>query len=467
MKQLSAREATGAGKALTAPIATLRSEIFTALEEVDAAGPAQGIKDDKFGLGLQKALRISWPDTPAVDAQLKSAQGQRLAVAVLVVFGSLPVAILLGGLGLGVVFAQLGVLLGLMLLPAVLLGALFPGRGHQLAYEWGKRMLSFLVRKFLYALVLVVLLAVEFALAGSAAATGFGWLFSYLLQVCFFWLVLLKRHALIGRFNEAITAHRPERGTVRDELAEVYLGSRLAQMGYAQARRPMRATGRLAGLSRDRIKRSQKAAIGHDRLGGHGEDPGDPGRPGGPVSPTNGPRGAPELPRRPRGGDDPAQGPRRSPRRSAIVRKNKRKPPASLGRSQPPGETPTPDSAPGPEQRPADEQAPAQPLSAPAGSAIRTSEAGARATPSRRPEAGKLATPGTSSRPEPGASAHSGQTGPQEHAPPPSTTARQDGLPERQSPAGDDRPPAPSRPREPPAAGRPPRDQDRRRRARW
>ena len=190
--------------ASASPVGGMRDEIFKAIEETAARQQsAAGIQNDPLGVGLQKALAVTWPDTPAVDAQLKEAQGQRLAVAVLVLLGSVPLMIVLGGLSLGVVLAQLTVLFGLVLLPVVLLAGLFPGRGHQLFYEWGKRMLSALLRKFLYALVLIVLLAIEFALTASTAATGFGWLFSYLLQVAFFWLVLMKQPPRIGVKNRA------------------------------------------------------------------------------------------------------------------------------------------------------------------------------------------------------------------------------------------------------------------------
>jgi hypothetical protein len=242
----------GGSSPVTAPISGMRAEIFQAIAQTASQQSAPGIQSDPLGVGLQKALRVTWPDTPAVDAQLKEAQGQRLAVAVLVLAGSVPLMIVLGGLSLGVIFAQLMILFGLMSLPVILLAGLFPGRGHQLFYDWARRMLTALIRKFLYALVLVVLLAVEFALVGSAQAIQFGWLFAYLLQVAFFWLVLLKRHALIGGLNQAITGHQPERGGWRDELAEVYMGTRLARIGIRSAGQGKRRVGRALGTFRSR-----------------------------------------------------------------------------------------------------------------------------------------------------------------------------------------------------------------------
>lgn len=234
---LSVWSQAGGSSPAASPIGGMRNEIFTAIEEVSAKQQSTpGIQSDPLGMGLQKALAVNWPDTPAVDAQLENAQGQRLAVAVLVLIGSIPLVFILGGLSIGVVVAQLEVLFGLVVLPVLLLAGLFPGRGHQLFYLWGKRMLTALIRKFIYALVLVVLLTIEFGIIGAAQLTGFGWLFEYLIQIAFFWVVMAKRRKLVGHFNQALTSHQPQDGSAGDEFARAYRRTRLARMGSKTAK---------------------------------------------------------------------------------------------------------------------------------------------------------------------------------------------------------------------------------------
>ena len=75
-------------------------------------------------------------DEPAAEAMGKGGQYQRLLLAVVILAGELGAFLLLGALALGVILAQILLLLLLAFAPVALLVGIFPGRGHDFFRAW-------------------------------------------------------------------------------------------------------------------------------------------------------------------------------------------------------------------------------------------------------------------------------------------------------------------------------------------
>jgi hypothetical protein len=191
---------------------------------------------------------IGIPDKPATDAMEQGGQYQRLLLAVVIFAGELGAFLLLGALSLGVILAQVLLLLLLAFAPVALVLGVIPGRGHDFFRGWLARLAAFLLRKAAYSLILAVLLAVNAALAEATSALG--WLLSFGLQALFFWAVFLYRHQLTDRLLTATagTGHRLEGAA---GLAGLYLGARAARRPLESVRRRLRhdAPGTATGAS--------------------------------------------------------------------------------------------------------------------------------------------------------------------------------------------------------------------------
>jgi hypothetical protein len=215
-----------------------REEEFDALEAGDSsrlpdADPAK--KNGSYELGPA--------DKPAAAAMEKGGQFQRLLVAIVVFCAEIGAFCLLGALSLGVITAQVLLLLLLAFSPVALVAAAIPGRGHQFFKGWLAKLAGFLLRKAAYSLVLAVLLAVCAAI--SAATSELGWLLSFGLQCAFFWAVFLQRRSLTDGLIGAVTGPGvPGRERALDAVA-LYIGART---GTRLARRPLRTAG--SGLRR-------------------------------------------------------------------------------------------------------------------------------------------------------------------------------------------------------------------------
>jgi hypothetical protein len=133
-------------------------------------------------------------DKPATDAMEEGGQYQRLLIAVVIFVCELGAFVLLGALSVGVILAQVLLLLWLAFAPVALVFAVIPGRGHDFFRGWLTRLAGLLLRKAAYSLILAVLLAVNAALA--SATSQLGWLMSFGLQGIFFWAVFFQRRQL-------------------------------------------------------------------------------------------------------------------------------------------------------------------------------------------------------------------------------------------------------------------------------
>lgn len=174
-------------------------------------------------------------DRPATDAMEEGGQYQRLLVAIVVFVGELGAFCLLGALSVGVILAQVLLLLLLAFAPVALVAAAIPGRGHAFFRGWLEKLAGFLLRKAAYSLILALLLAVNGALA--SATSQLGWLMSFGLQALFFWAVLMQRRELAESLVGIVTGPRaPGReGTLR--MLGLYYGARALSGPLRGARR--------------------------------------------------------------------------------------------------------------------------------------------------------------------------------------------------------------------------------------
>jgi hypothetical protein len=204
-----------------------RDAEYDALDHGDASRVSEGARGYRLGVA----------DKPATDAMEEGGQYQRLLVAIVVFVGELGAFCLLGALSVGVILAQVLLLLLLAFAPVALVAAAIPGRGHAFFRGWLEKLAGYLLRKAAYSLILAILLAVNGALA--LATSGLGWLMSFGLQGLFFWAVFLQRRSLTESLIGIATGPRaPGRdGTLR--VLGLYYGARtVARPLRRAARRP-------------------------------------------------------------------------------------------------------------------------------------------------------------------------------------------------------------------------------------
>jgi hypothetical protein len=208
-----------------------RDAEYDALNHGDASRVAEGARGYRLGVA----------DKPATDAMEEGGQYQRLLVAIVVFVGELGAFCLLGALSVGVILAQVLLLLLLAFAPVALVAAAIPGRGHDFFRGWLEKLAGYLLRKAAYSLILAILLAVNGALA--VATSGLGWLMSFGLQGLFFWAVFLQRKALTESLVGIATGPRaPGReGTLR--VLGLYYGARTVARPLRRAARRSRSGG--------------------------------------------------------------------------------------------------------------------------------------------------------------------------------------------------------------------------------
>lgn len=172
-------------------------------------------------------------DEPAAEAMGKGGQYQRLLLSIVILLGEVGAFLLLGALALGVILAQLLLLLLLSFAPVALLIGIFPGRGHDFFRAWLGKLAGYLARKVIYSLILAVTLAVSQALAD--ATSNLGWLLAFVLQATFLWMVFIQRERLTSDLLTATAGpHAGRDGNSR--LQTLYYATRLTQI--ARRRKP-------------------------------------------------------------------------------------------------------------------------------------------------------------------------------------------------------------------------------------
>ncbi len=224
-----------------------------ALGALDALGQAGGqaeLPDEVRQLVRQDPARVAM--------QEKDATFTRLALLALICVGLLGAIALLLYLAIKLVLAGLLALMLLLLAPAMLLAPAFGDTGRDAFISWAKRLLGALVAKLVYAL----LLALVIVCAGALAALPVGWFGTWLLQIAFWWGILIKRHELTGVLSLAEREDGQRRG--RSGVLRTYQDARAAKAlavgGVAAAAAlPLLAHRRSAAGRHDRHEATARA----------------------------------------------------------------------------------------------------------------------------------------------------------------------------------------------------------------
>jgi hypothetical protein len=206
-------------------------------EEALASGDSSKLPDADPGK-KNGSYELGPVDTPAAASMEKGGQYQRLLVSVVIFAAELGAFCLLGALSIGIVVAQVLLLLLLAFSPVALVAAAIPGRGHQFFKAWLSKLVGYLLRKAAYSLILAILLAVCAAI--SAATSQLGWLFSFGLQCAFFWSVFVQRHSLAEGLVGAVTGPAAPGRDKALSLLALYGGARV---GSRAALRPAARAG--------------------------------------------------------------------------------------------------------------------------------------------------------------------------------------------------------------------------------
>lgn len=237
-------------------------------------------------------------DEPAAEAMGKGGQYQRLLLAIVILAGETGAYLLLGALAVGVILAQILLLMLLAFAPVALLIGIFPGRGHDFFRAWVAKLAGYLARKVIYSLILAVVLAVCQAL--DDATSNLGWLLAFSLQAAFLWTVFLQRNRLTSDLLGATVGPRAPTDT-GSRLANLYYASRLARMAptphipWRSNTAPPPPDGRSPSSGDGPPPPAAPGTPPDGGAGGDGSPPSSPGAPG-ESSPPSGDPGPHETP---------------------------------------------------------------------------------------------------------------------------------------------------------------------------
>ncbi|MGN6664660.1 MAG: hypothetical protein ACTHK6_10720 [Solirubrobacterales bacterium] len=207
----------------------------------------------------RKGYRLGVADKPATDAMEEGGQYQRFLLALVVFVGELGAFLLLGSLSVGIILAQVLLLLLLAFAPVALVAAAIPGRGHAFFKGWLEKLGGYLLRKAAYSLILAVLLAVAGALA--AATSAMGWLMSFGLQALFFWAVFLQRRTLSESLIGIATGPGAPGRDPAVRLLALYGGARMFRRAAGGSRGSGTSLhGRIAGGINSRLRGARGTA---------------------------------------------------------------------------------------------------------------------------------------------------------------------------------------------------------------
>ncbi|HET9164211.1 MAG TPA: hypothetical protein VFN89_12315 [Solirubrobacterales bacterium] len=306
----------------------------------------------------RRGYRLGVADKPATDAMEAGGQFQRLGLALLLFVGELGAFLLLGSLAVGIVLAQVLLLLLLAFAPVALVAAAIPGRGHAFFKGWLEKLAGYLLRKAAYSLVLATLLAVSGALASATAELG--WLMSFGLQSLFFWAVFVQRRSLTESLIGIATGPGAPGREASVRLLALYAGARVGGRVARPLRRGARSAVRAPGRALGGVFGSRGG--GSDSAKGSDAPRSDAG-PGAQVDAGAPGRGAPTRSERARAGAEggasrgershpsPTNAPRRTERgaasaseargRTAPDRSEKPEPKARKAKGKATGEKPT------------------------------------------------------------------------------------------------------------------------------
>lgn len=153
----------------------------------------------------------------------------RIALLALIAVGMLGASALLAYVGVRLLLAAILSLILLLLAPAMLLAPAFGESGRASFIAWAKRLVGALAAKLIYALLLALLLIA----AAAIASLQIGWFGTWLLEIAFWWGVLVKRKELVGlaAVGHGRIHHRPT------SARRLYRDARQAGFALGTARR--------------------------------------------------------------------------------------------------------------------------------------------------------------------------------------------------------------------------------------
>lgn len=195
---------------------------------------------DKDGERLQAVVRI----------QKQGGTAARIALLLLIAIGMVAAIGVLAWL----VFRLLGfgvlALLLVLLAPLMFLAPVLGDSGRATFLAWAKRLLGCLVAKAIYAVFLAVLLVAASALA---QAYELGWIAAWVLQIVFWWAVLLRRNDLLA----FVTAPLPDNAT---RHARAGIGHTVREVMHMRATAGMATSA--AGAAATPVTRPVMTAVG-------------------------------------------------------------------------------------------------------------------------------------------------------------------------------------------------------------
>lgn len=162
----------------------------------------------------------------------------RMALLFMITLGLVPAVCVLLYLAIHLVFAAIMTLILLLGMPVMLLVAAFGESGRTTAIAYNKRLVGAALTKLVFA----VLLAIIVLMAMAINSLRIGWFSVWMLNVIFFWGVLIKRKQMIGfltmdkRIGDAGYAVGGDGTQSPFRLWNIYAGLRMAQAGIGLAR---------------------------------------------------------------------------------------------------------------------------------------------------------------------------------------------------------------------------------------
>jgi hypothetical protein len=196
------------------------------------------------------------------DASIQGNNGvfTRVALLGMIAFGLIGAICVLLWIGIRLLLASVFSLVLILFAPIVFLMAAFGEAGRRGVIAWGQKLLGLLVAKFIFAVLLAVVVIVVTVLNSLKMS----WFPLWMLFIAFWWGLLLKRDELLGflaldrRTTEnAGTLVDGNRGT---SISSLYYGWQMARSGIRAATAPARMA---VNAGRDHAAQSAATAVDH------------------------------------------------------------------------------------------------------------------------------------------------------------------------------------------------------------
>ncbi|ADB49874.1 APC family permease [Conexibacter woesei] len=224
--------------------------------------------------GSGQRISLRYNDEKAgirTDATIQSGKGAftRLGMLALIAAGMVGAIAVLLWIGVRLLLTGVFSLVLILLTPIVFLLAAFGEGGRRSVVAWGQRLLGLLIAKFVFALMLAVVVLIANIIQGLDV----GWTSIWMFNIAYWWGLLLKRRELLG----FLTLERPASegglglaGSGRGGsggLSSLYYGWRMANDAFRQVRKPfdMAADAGRNRAARTADKRADRDADAADR----------------------------------------------------------------------------------------------------------------------------------------------------------------------------------------------------------